>query len=429
MISYTSHSLPFRIICCFLVCLILFCSTIVPVKVYAFEPISMTVVGVAAVTVIAGILIAIGIRPLIETSIEGFQTLIDDIVASLPAEWIVISETGKYWIKSIMADGYSYAPRNLVEWVLNYLVSDSGLASDSFYPVVMKASFMHDSAFDTFYDGLANHSSPATIEAFLQNVNSCYRIVDSNGWFSHIISNSVTLSDDGTKITISKPFYAAFATADNEWKVLASLTGTGTLTYSLSLFLSGSIDSFMVDDLAYDTLSDSLTLDLFADALDDSKYATWTGNSISVTDTLIGTDVAAVPVPMVDTLTDVISIPQTKAQAISVPVADTATLAITNTGSIAVSAVVPFDFGTYTTPTLRNFFPFCIPFDLYAMMQALCADPVAPSFTFATSFLGKVYTVNIDLSAWNGVAQNVRYMVVAIYIVALAVATRKFIKW
>lgn len=80
-------------------------------------------------------------------------------------------------------------------------------------------------------------------------------------------------------------------------------------------------------------------------------------------------------------------------------------------------------------PGLKDFFPFCIPFDLYAMMQALCADPVAPSFTFATSFLGHVYTVDIDLSAWNDVATVVRYMVVAIYIVALAVATRKFIKW
>lgn len=86
-------------------------------------------------------------------------------------------------------------------------------------------------------------------------------------------------------------------------------------------------------------------------------------------------------------------------------------------------------FDSMKVPTLKDFFPFCIPFDLYAMMQALCADPVAPSFTFATSFLGHVYTVDIDLSAWNDVATVVRYMVVAIYIVALAVATRKFIKW
>lgn len=87
------------------------------------------------------------------------------------------------------------------------------------------------------------------------------------------------------------------------------------------------------------------------------------------------------------------------------------------------------DFNGMMLPGLKDFFPFCIPFDLYDMMQALCAEPEAPKFTFATSFLGQVYTVDIDLSAWNNVAVTIRYMVVAIYIVALAVATRKFIKW
>ena len=87
------------------------------------------------------------------------------------------------------------------------------------------------------------------------------------------------------------------------------------------------------------------------------------------------------------------------------------------------------DFNGMMLPGLKDFFPFCIPFDLKAMMDALCAEPEAPKFQFATSFLGQVYTVDIDLSAWDNVAATIRYMVVAIYIVALAVATRKFIKW
>ena len=90
---------------------------------------------------------------------------------------------------------------------------------------------------------------------------------------------------------------------------------------------------------------------------------------------------------------------------------------------------VPSGFDDMMLPGLKDFFPFCIPFDMYDMMAALCADPEAPKFTFATSFLGHVYSVEIDLSAWDTVAATVRYMVVAIYIVALAVATRKFIKW
>ena len=92
-------------------------------------------------------------------------------------------------------------------------------------------------------------------------------------------------------------------------------------------------------------------------------------------------------------------------------------------------ADVPPDFNQMMTPNLKDFFPFCIPGDIKKMIDALCAAPEAPKFTFATSFMGQVYSVNIDLSAWNGVATSVRYMVVAAYIAALAVATRKFIKW
>lgn len=89
----------------------------------------------------------------------------------------------------------------------------------------------------------------------------------------------------------------------------------------------------------------------------------------------------------------------------------------------------PPQFDQMVIPNLKDFFPFCIPGDIKKMIDALCAAPEAPKFTFATSFMGQVYSVNIDLSAWNGVAASVRYMVVAVYIAALAVATRKFIKW
>lgn len=89
----------------------------------------------------------------------------------------------------------------------------------------------------------------------------------------------------------------------------------------------------------------------------------------------------------------------------------------------------PPQFNQMVIPNLKDFFPFCIPGDIKKMIDALCAAPEAPKFTFATSFMGQVYSVNIDLSPWDGVATSVRYMVVAVYIAALAVATRKFIKW
>lgn len=87
-------------------------------------------------------------------------------------------------------------------------------------------------------------------------------------------------------------------------------------------------------------------------------------------------------------------------------------------------------FDDFQVPSLQSFFPFCIPFDLLDMMRALNASPVAPSFTFACPLPGGgVYNVHIDLSAWNGVASTIRSVTIAIYVVALANSTRKFIKW
>lgn len=83
----------------------------------------------------------------------------------------------------------------------------------------------------------------------------------------------------------------------------------------------------------------------------------------------------------------------------------------------------------FVLPSLRNFFPFCIPFDLYDMLAAFVAEPEAPVFTFATGFLDNVFTVDIDLSPWNSIAKTVRAIQLCICIVGLAFATRKFIKW
>ena len=78
---------------------------------------------------------------------------------------------------------------------------------------------------------------------------------------------------------------------------------------------------------------------------------------------------------------------------------------------------------------LKTFFPFCIPFDLYKMLTCLAAEPVAPVFTFAIPTLKETYYFTVDLSPWNNVAATVRAGEVALFCVALVVATRKFIKW
>lgn len=106
-------------------------------------------------------------------------------------------------------------------------------------------------------------------------------------------------------------------------------------------------------------------------------------------------------------------------------------VAAVKAAAVAITDTLTLKFGTVDSYKLdlTSFFPFCIPFDLYDMLAAFVSEPEAPVFTFATGFLGNVYTVDIDLSPWNSVAKTVRAIQLCICIVGLAFATRKFIKW
>ena len=79
---------------------------------------------------------------------------------------------------------------------------------------------------------------------------------------------------------------------------------------------------------------------------------------------------------------------------------------------------------------LRNYFPFCIPFDLYDFFRLLDADPVAPVLSWEIKDLsGNNYPISINLSEWDSVAQLFRRLQLFLFITGLAVASRKFIKW
>lgn len=81
------------------------------------------------------------------------------------------------------------------------------------------------------------------------------------------------------------------------------------------------------------------------------------------------------------------------------------------------------------TIELRNFFPFCIPWDIYDMLSAFVTTPVTPEFTF--QFPTGVINHQIqwtectfDLHAWDGVAQGLRTLELIAFAVGLALMTR-----
>lgn len=83
----------------------------------------------------------------------------------------------------------------------------------------------------------------------------------------------------------------------------------------------------------------------------------------------------------------------------------------------------------YQVNGLASVFPFCIPFDMYAFVECLAADPVAPSFTWRFYVPGICdEMLVIDLSDFDQAAQILRTMELLLFCVGLAFITRKIIR-
>ena len=79
------------------------------------------------------------------------------------------------------------------------------------------------------------------------------------------------------------------------------------------------------------------------------------------------------------------------------------------------------------TVDLKDYFPFCLPWDVYAILQKFNADPVTPTFTlsFPSTIIGASVPLQVDLSQFDSVAAVARKMESISYIVGLAVVTRQ----
>ena len=80
---------------------------------------------------------------------------------------------------------------------------------------------------------------------------------------------------------------------------------------------------------------------------------------------------------------------------------------------------------------LTMLFPFCLPFDLVHLLEALSADPVAPRFEIPIYIPGIEYdyTLVLDLSMFDDVAAVVRTGELILFVIGLIFATSKLIKW
>lgn len=99
------------------------------------------------------------------------------------------------------------------------------------------------------------------------------------------------------------------------------------------------------------------------------------------------------------------------------------TIPVTPTPSPEEGAEIPKGF---TTPELKDKFPFCIPYDIFLAFGLLTAQGEAPVFDWDITF-GQygTYNVHIDLSPWDPAARLLRILQLLLFIVCLAVGTRK----
>lgn len=80
---------------------------------------------------------------------------------------------------------------------------------------------------------------------------------------------------------------------------------------------------------------------------------------------------------------------------------------------------------------LRLVFPFCLPFDLIALLDALDAEPVTPcfDFPFVVDALDINMTIKLDLAFLDDVAEKIRLFETIGFVISLITVTHKMIKW
>ena len=117
------------------------------------------------------------------------------------------------------------------------------------------------------------------------------------------------------------------------------------------------------------------------------------------------------------------------------PASQTAADAITNTIPGSLTPQIPDSGidnespqGLYKLPDLREYFPFCIPFDLIDLLRCFVAEPETPSFVLVLSTGSEMSQQSFDLHMWDNIASMVRTFELVGFILGLILVTRNIIR-
>lgn len=144
----------------------------------------------------------------------------------------------------------------------------------------------------------------------------------------------------------------------------------------------------------------------------------------------------SIPIPETDTIDAVI--PMSQSQALEnfydIPIEDVET-------AVPGANVSPLNPSTFLPPNtlveipqfpnLRDFFPFCIPFDYVDLIRLFSSTREAPHFhiNWHIPIVNIDWSFDADWSAWDSVASVARSLQLLLYAVFLMLVTARFIKW
>ena len=445
-----------RILRCF-VCLVLIgciLFNLSPLKVHAIDPVTFAGISVAGSIVAASIIQGVGVFP-VDSEDGAFGTLVNNCVSALESasDFVVDGMIHVTGVKNAAGGYTSFVPLSLAQWIWEYIFDSSVVTSGSYNSYLS----LKGNSYSTFSEALAaaSHCRVVYYGSF----------GDDQVIYAFSSDDLPSLSSSGT-LTFYNRDYCFWQSSQ---PVFIARSGSGSTIYNAKrLATSPAVTTspeFTLGDIQspYDGGEYPILLQ------DAPVYAPWT-SAITKIPSYGNTDeeIDGIPVSIPGSFESVLGQTQTGAQAgtndLTWADSDTGTDSGTSTGTIAdvithikslgvsfadsiaevVAAVQaipiaiadvfapkpPSDHTQFALVDLKRFFPFCIPFDLYEFFKLLNADPVAPVLSWEIQDLaGQTYSLDVDLSQWDSVAQLFRRLQLFLFITGLAAASRKFIKW
>lgn len=404
-----------RVFCVILCLVLLFVS-------WAFPASAVAVVDDIAAAAIA-VLAAVGMTFVFSGlsasgALDKVSGLLDDYAGSIGesvAAWLGTYDITMFGGKLRLAAGLATKLYGFADWVKNtYNIYD-----DSNSVISSTAGGINL----TLIDG-----SNFIVKSF--NVNTFYPISDLQdndylGYFAQGVTRNIEFSG-GFSIRSSSSSLIEYYNNSKLHERFWSLTPGGMLLVAYTSNGVFQIRVCLIDNRGSTGLLSPMGVNLV-------DYLTYSeGEEIS-----FGVDAGIISIPVDaavdDVLVDVGTIPVgTSVSGVTDIIIDNA-LAGTLEASIEETAdlppvVAPDAVGDYTID-LTNFFPFCIPFDVYDAITLFSASPIAPNMPLKMTWEGTEYGFDIDLSPFDTVAAVLRRMEIIAFIVGLAVVTRRYIKW